>query len=158
MFKPRSLVEEIAYQLENSQTQALARLTDVNPGTIIYREGGWRIQDIIAHLTVWEEEIARSLQAYQYKSAYRIPDFELQAFNVAHYQQRKILPARQVFADWMNIRVRLKQQVGSMTLEKLAGVMTFPSGRWGECGVLVCEIMSHQGEHLDDILRIINGG
>jgi hypothetical protein len=154
MFKTRSLVQEIAYQLEQRQIQALARLTDVDPQTIIYADGGWRVQDIIAHLTVWEEEIACALRAYQNNGAYKIVDFELQAFNTAHYEQRKMLPWRQLCTDWLNIRKRLKWQVETMSLEKLGGIMTYPSGRQGECGVLVCEIISHQEEHFNDILAV----
>lgn len=155
MFKSRSLVEELAYRLEQSQVQAMARLTDVDRTTIIYPESGWRVQDILGHLTAWEEEIARSLQAYRYNSAYRVPDFELQAFNTSNYELRKVLPARQIHADWLTIRKRLAWLVNSMTVEKLAGSMTYPSGRRGECGVLVCEVMSHQDEHMADIARVV---
>ncbi len=158
MFKTRSLVEEIGYQLEQSQTKAFARLTDIDRKLVIYPESGWRVQDILSHLTAWEEEIARSLQAYRYNSAYRIPDFELQAFNTMHYQQRKMLPASQVHNDWIASRKRLRMQVTGMAVEKLAGTMTYPSGRLGECGVLVCEVISHQEEHMEDIMRVLKQG
>ncbi len=158
MFEARSQGEVLARQLEKSQTQALARLTDVDPQCVIYVDGGWRVQDIIAHLTVWEEEIARSLQAYQYGSSYRIPDFELQAFNRTNYEQRKVLPSRQVFADWMTIRGQLRWLVTVFPAEKLAGQMTYPSGRRGGCEALVLEVMSHQAEHIDDILNAVKKG
>jgi hypothetical protein len=157
MFEARSRGEALARQLEKTQTQALARLTDVDSQLVIYSDGGWRVQDIIAHLTVWEEEIARSLQAYQYGSAYRIPDFELQAFNWANYEQRKVLPSRQVFADWMTIRGQLRWLVTIFPVEKLGGQMTYPSSRRGECEALILEVMSHQAEHMDDILNVVKG-
>jgi hypothetical protein len=155
MFKTRPPVQELAYQLEQLQVQALARLTDVDLQTVIYPDCGWRVQDIIAHLTVWEEEIAYSLQAYQYNSAYRIRDFDLRAFNATHFEQRKVLPARQVYADWIAIRKRLNGMVGSLKVERLMGKMVYPSGKRGMCIALIGEVIGHQEAHMADILKIV---
>ncbi len=153
--EPETGNADLLHELERTQTQAFAQLTDLDPQIVIYTDGGWRVQDIIAHLTAWEEEVIRSLQAHHFNGAYSIPHFELQAFNDAQYQDRKVLPARQVYADWIDMRRRLQSVVALLTPGQLVAQMTYPSGRKGNCEALIHEVMEHQAEHIEDIFHAL---
>jgi hypothetical protein len=154
MLQPASWGVELARELGQTQAADVARLSAVDPLQIIYPEGGWTTKDILGHLTTWEEEVIRSLQAHQLDGTYSIPDFELEAYNAANVVLRKELPAQQIMADWLIARRRLQALVESLSLEKLMEEMTYPSGRRGRCNSLVKEVMHHQQRHMEDIWRV----
>lgn len=154
MLQPASWSVELARELAQTQAVDITRLSVADPLQIIYPEGGWTAKDILGHLTTWEEEVIRALQAHQLGGAYSIPDFNLEAYNAANVALRKALPAAQIMADWVIVRGRLKLLVETLSLEKLMEEMTYPSGRRGRCNTLIKEVMHHQQEHIADILRV----
>lgn len=153
--RPEADMEDLLNELERSQTQTFAQLTSIDPQTVVYADSGWRVQDVLAHLTAWEEEVIRSLQAHHFNGVYKIPNFDLQAFNDAQYQARKLLPYRQVFEDWIEMRRTLQSMVARLTPEQLVSQMTYPSGRKGNCEALIHEVMEHQAEHIEDIFHAL---
>lgn len=55
---------QLIKQLDDSRASTVEALNDVDPQQVVYTEAGWRVKDIIAHLTAWEAEVVLSIQAY----------------------------------------------------------------------------------------------
>ncbi len=140
--------------LSENYAQAAAELANFDPSAVVYAESGWRVQDIMSHLLAWDTEVVRALKAYRDGGSYRIPDYELERFNHARYEERKNQPSEQVYVDWFDMREQLKIVVATMTPDQLAGEMTNPSGRRGKANDLIEEITSHQLEHFADIRAV----
>ena len=66
------LVESLT-ELHNS---ILAALEGIDMEMFVYKDSGWRVRDIIGHISTWDQEIANSLQAYKAGNEYLTPDLD----------------------------------------------------------------------------------
>jgi hypothetical protein len=140
-----------ASTLFQSQEQALITLATLDPRHIVYADGGWRVQDVIAHLTSWEIEMMWSIQAFITGSSYQITDFDLHPFNEAGVAARRDWSAEAVYAEWRATRADLITLREQLTDDQLATVIQYPSGRRGPCGELFNDTVNHQAEHIADV-------
>jgi hypothetical protein len=142
-----SLLED----MDKSRQASRKALQTVDPQKVIYQESGWRVQDIVAHITAWEEEAVRSLQAHHQGSAYRITNFtDDDSYNHDQYLKRKDLSTEAVFAAWEKVREDFKAVVS--LLETAAGTMLLPWGEWNTVPHLVREMFKHEENHINDIV------
>lgn len=148
--------DELVHQLEQTFQVGTESLADVKPELVVYADSGWRAQDIIAHITAWEEEVTRALEAYTWGKVYRIPDFELERYNAATYKARRELSPDEVADGWKAARNHLISMVESLSPKQLAGEMGYPSGRRGECAALIHEVMEHSQKHIQDAVDAAN--
>jgi hypothetical protein len=119
---------------------------------VVYEAYGWRIKDIVAHVATWDAEALRSLHAFRRSVEYRIPNFAgTDDFNAYAATARMDEPFEQILADWDATIKWLRIIINAMTPENLAAEMTYPSGRRGNVGALLEEIIEHHAEHLDDV-------
>ncbi|MGD9092582.1 MAG: hypothetical protein PVF74_07020, partial [Anaerolineales bacterium] len=51
--------------LTDSHSATRAAIEGVNPELPVYQESGWRIRDIIGHLATWDQQVTKSLRAFQ---------------------------------------------------------------------------------------------
>jgi hypothetical protein len=143
--------------LDKSHRDALEMLQDIDPEKLIYPEGGWRVKDIVAHIAGWEEEMLTSLQAYQNGSEYRLTGFTNDdEYNAQLFLMRKDHTTEQIYANWQDVRARLKAFITDLPLEKFAGQLLFPWGARGTVSYLLDhDLIPHMQEHLTDIQRVL---
>ncbi len=142
-----TLREEIKIARQKSREA----LQNIDPQKVIYQESGWRVLDILAHITAWEEEAIRSLQAFHQGSSYRITDFvDDDSYNHDQYLKRKDLSTEAVFEAWERTREVFQESV--LAVEPMTGTMLLPWGEWNTVPHLVREMLKHEEEHIHDIV------
>lgn len=150
----------LAKLLTDTQQAAVSQLNGVDPYRLIYPAGGWRVKDILTHLTAWEEEMLKSLRAYQQGSEYRLMDrMTDDARNAIFFEQREGYAPERVLTEWAAVREQLASVVRELSDGQFAGKCLFP---WGErqtvTYLLEHDLLPHMQEHLDDIEKVIREG
>ncbi len=140
----------------------------VNPERVVHPESGWRVKDLIGHLTYWEEETLKSLQAFIRGESYEPPLFlqdgqvgftneEVDAFNHADYEQRIDYSSERILTDWEAVREHLKDAVRAVPDEQFENG-TFDA-LWGR-DITVTQLVKgmgwHEKIHMQDIQTAIN--
>lgn len=148
--------ESLVRQLERTQYEGMATLSELDPEAVVYNDSGWTVKDIIAHLAAWDEPTVKSFQAYAEGGEYSIIGYhDLEVFNWSEYEMRRLLPYAEVYASWDAARTRIKEIVATLSPEQLVGTMRYPAGNLGNCAQLIREVWEHQQLHFDDILAAI---
>jgi hypothetical protein len=142
---------QLVSQLQQSYQAGVEMLAEIDPNAVVYAESGWTVKDIVAHVTAWEEEVARALAGYARGALYKIPNFDLERYNAATYQARRGLPWEQVQAQWKTSRDQLIRITAQLPPAKLNDEMGYPSGRRGDCAALIQEVIEHGQEHFQDV-------
>src|SRR5690606_1699675 len=93
--------------LDKSRAETEVAFASLDPNRIIYQEGQWRIKDIIAHLTVYEQAAINALQAYQAQSQFVIQESR-DTYNTQEVERRRNFTSERVWQEWGEIRERLK--------------------------------------------------
>lgn len=140
-----------------------AKFGELNPNALVYADGPWTVTDIISHLTIWEEEFLKGLQAHQAGQSYltEMPDLEgedagLNAFNARTVGERKHLSYEQALEQWATVRQQIKDVLVSLTPEQIAAPMVAPWG--GEAASPVAQTggcIWHEGHHLKETLAAV---
>jgi hypothetical protein len=150
-------VESLVRQLERTQYEGMATLSELDPEVMVYADSGWKVKDIIAHLVAWDEPTVKCFQAYAEGGEYSIIGYQdVEDFNWSEYDKRYALPYTEIYALWNAARTRIKEIVATLSPEQLAGNMRYPSGNLGNCAQLVREVWEHQQMHFDDIMAALN--
>lgn len=148
--------ESLVRQLERTQYEGMATLSELDPDAIIYKDSGWTVKDIIAHLVAWDEPTVTCFRAYAEGGEYSIIGYhDLEEFNWSEYEKRRQLTYTDIYAQWDDARTRIKEIVATLSPEQLAGEMRYPAGNLGNCTQLIHEIWEHQQMHFDDILAAV---
>lgn len=133
--------ESLVRQLERTQYEGMATLSELDPEAVVYKDSGWRVKDIIAHLVAWDEPTAACFRAYADGGESCIQGYQgVDEFNWAEYEKWRDLPYAQVYARWDAARTHIKEIVATFTPEQLAGTMRYPSGNLGNCAQLIREV------------------
>jgi hypothetical protein len=149
--------ESLVRQLERTQYEGMATLTELDPEALVYADSGWKVKDIIAHLAAWDEPTATCFRAYAEGGEYSIIGYKgVEDFNWTEYEKRRNLPYAEVYAGWDAARTRIKEVVAILSPEQLAGTMRYPAGNLGNCTQLIREVWEHQQLHFDDILAAVD--
>lgn len=140
--------------LDDARRGMLAALESVSYDRVIYPKSGWRVKDILGHITFWEEEAARSLHAYGQGSSYILPDYtDLETSNMQDVEKRKNYSAGQIRADWLVARERLKAALATLPPDKLDGQMLCPWKALSTVERLIIDMVDHERDHTEDIRR-----
>ena len=149
-------LKSLAQKLEETQYEGMAMLAELDPETVVYADSGWRVKDIIAHLTAWDEPTALCFEAHARGSEYSIPGYQgEEALNWAEYEKSRLLPYTDIYAGWDAARTRIKEAVASLSREQLTSKIRYPSGNRDSCATLIREVWEHQQLHFDDILAAL---
>jgi len=142
--------------LDDARQRMLVTLESAPYDRVIYPESGWRVKDILGHITFWEEEAARSLRAYGQGESYTLPDYvDLETSNVRDIEKRKDYSAGQIRADWLVARESLKAALATLPPDKLAGQMVCPWKARSTVERLIIDMADHEREHAEDICRAV---
>ena len=132
--------------MDSRRAKAVEAVAGIDPNAVIHPESGWRVKDLIAHLTAWEEEAATSLESYNNSKPYHFPypRAHIDIFNDKIYQARKDLNIERIMAEWKTARERLKAAVRAVPAEKFAGLFEAP---WEEGLVSATQLVKGMGIH-----------
>ena len=78
----------------HAATQKLLETIDLD--LQIYTDPVWRARDVIWHIAVWDRQVTRSIEAYQFGGKYSIPDFDEHEFNAAALKEGREISIEQV--------------------------------------------------------------
>jgi hypothetical protein len=142
--------------LDESRQKTLAALQGVDPRLMVYPEGGWRVQDVIAHLTAWEMEVATSLRAHATGKSYAIVGFtDDDSYNDQVFRRTKDAPKEQIYADWDAIRAAFKTAIRSIPSARFDKLILCPWNKKSTIDGIVKDMINHEAEHLQDILMAV---
>jgi hypothetical protein len=142
--------------LNSSRQETEAVLKGVDPFRVVYPAAGWRVKDIIAHLTVWEVEVVTSLRAYREGRRYIIFNFPGDdVFNQRAYEKSKDYAVEQIYGDWAAVRAAFLSLLRSLPPDKVDGEMMAPWGKMTTVDRLVQDMVDHEVEHRNDILKLL---
>ncbi|XSG76492.1 DinB family protein [Herpetosiphon llansteffanensis] len=157
-------VESMIAKLDADRAANQAKFGELDPNALVYADGPWTVTNIISHLTIWEEEFLKGLQAHQAGQSYltEMPDLEgedagLNAFNARTVGERKQLSYEQALAQWASVRQQIKTTLASLTPEQIAAPMVAPWG--GDAASPVAQTggcLWHEGHHLKETLDAVN--
>lgn len=142
--------DRLIEHLAATRARTLADLKHVNPNTIVHRQSGWLVKDVIGHMAAWDYEAAASLRAYLAGDDYQ-PHSDLEAFNQQAYRKRKKLTATKVLADFAAAHDDFKSALLDVPPDRLAGPMIFAWGVTGTVTQMVEGMMFHEEEHRHEI-------
>lgn len=150
-------VDALLHILENTRAESIQQLQQTDPNRVIYAEGGWRVKDIIGHITDWEMEAVRALEAFHAGGQYTIPAYTgFEAYNQARAATRWNQPYELIFADWQATHEQLKSLVQQLNNADLSQVITLPWQDHGSLRLMIRFMAAHEHEHLQDIANAVN--
>jgi len=142
--------------LDATRQEMLAVLQGVSSDLVVHPKTNWRMRDILAHLTAWEQEAVTSLVAYQNGETYVITGFSNDdEYNWQAYLKWFDIPFEQLYAEWTAVRERLKTALSATTPEKFPGDMVHPWWSPGTVIDLILSMESHEREHMEEIRRAV---
>lgn len=144
-------------RLDESRSATKSSLKGVDPEQLIYAESGWRVKDLIAHLTTWEREVITSLKAFRDGAEYRIPDFiSDDLYNEQIFRRYQNTSTDQIYADWDTIRSEFKSAIQAVPAERFNGQVMCPWGLYSGILGIVNDMIGHEAEHLHDIQAVVS--
>lgn len=150
--------DHLIQRLKRAYDDAIKGIEGVDPDQVIYADSGWRAKDLIAHITAWEREMLRSLQAYAEDGEYRVPGYTTDdAYNAGAYLQHRDETWAEVRSNWDDVRRGMMAALRDLPAEKVHGEMLFP---WGERGLmpkLIGSAVGHANEHIAHIQAVHHG-
>ncbi|MEZ4668883.1 MAG: hypothetical protein R3E39_13325 [Anaerolineae bacterium] len=129
----------------------------IDLSTLIYADGPWTGLDIIAHLSSWNLETLYSLKAHSRQEQYAVPwpPEDEDRFNRDEVEHRRLLGAAHIEIEWHQLHIQMKEAVLELTPEQFQSHMMFPWREIGSVSHLLKEILKHEQQHVDDIVRSV---
>lgn len=138
--------------IEHTRAESLQKLANVDPTSVIYQESGWRVKDIIGHLTDWDLEAVRTLEAFHEGGEYGIENFVgADAYNAVKAKARWDQPYEAIRAEWGEAHTRFKGMIGQLKNTDLPRFIFLPWHRDGSVRLMIRIMSSHEHEHINDI-------
>jgi hypothetical protein len=143
-------------RLDDSRAQALIVLEEATLSSVIYPKTGWTVKDVLAHLTIWEVEVATSIHHFAQGKSYMIVNFRgRQPFNERMYLQYRDTPYAVIFSDWIAVRSGLKSAIRKTPVDRLTKPLSAPWEDQLTMEQLVESVITHESEHMAAIRRAI---
>ncbi len=137
------------------ETRTLLRRLD--PELLVQQDGGgWRVRDVLGHISAWNAEAALSLEAYADGGQYICigSEDEYDDYNAAAAAERRKWAIEEVWTEYEVSHDELRKAVETMPAEKWTGEMVYPWNERGTVERLVKIMMKHEAEsHCREIMR-----
>ena len=142
--------KDLIRQLDEARTRLLAALANLDTQTEIYPP--WKLKELLAHLSGWDEATIASLQTHigggePLTPAARGIDF----YNAESVATREALTYEQVAQELEVTRERLKTILLAMPPDKFEQPLVFAWGPRGPVTKLVAIFVHHEGAHAKEI-------
>jgi hypothetical protein len=151
------LMEErtrLIQQLDKAHAEMQAVLAGIDRRMEIYP--GWTIQEMLAHLTGWDEAVATSLHAHAVGNEPGTPAVRgIDFYNAQSVATREALRYEQTLAEWELARDQLKAVLNELPPAKFQEPLIFPWGPTGSVARLIAIFVDHEKEHAEEIQRLV---
>lgn len=134
-----------------------ALIDRLSPEAIVYADAGWRVKDIIAHVTHWEEQTLLTIEHGLRGERYYLPNFrELGAdgFNAHDYERRKDASTADILRQWDAMRNDTVACISQLTPEQWAAPM-----RWFGSDTTIEQLVSgtlwHEQHHMSELKPLL---
>lgn len=153
---PIEEAEALILLLDESRRAMLAVLEQVSPETVVHEDSGWRVQDLIGHVTYWEIVVVEGLRACLAGKEYLMSGLpDLNAINEREAQQRRAWTFQQIRDESERVRQEFKTLLWAFPPEKLVEPFRYPWGQMGSVPALVKNMAEHEDEHRLEIERLL---
>ena len=117
---------------------------------------GWTIKEAIGHITAWEIVIHKAIQAFQADDPpYFLHEQDFDIFNEEVVAFRSSWTLEEVLKEWKDVRQDLKKTILKTKAEDLDVELVLPWGSERTLAELIEIIGEHEGEHLENIEKVI---
>jgi len=116
---------------------------------------GWKIKEVVGHITAWEIVIDKALKAFQAGDPpyfLREQDFDL--FNKSEVEKRSARTLAEVIHEWEEVRGELKGTITKLNENDLQMEMVLPWGSERTVQELIEIIAEHEQEHAENVKRV----
>lgn len=103
--------DDLLHQMDEQRAGHNHILTQVSPVAVVYADSGWRVQDLVAHITHWEEQALLTLQHTLRGERYFLPNFRelgIDGFNALDYERHRDDATDQIIEQFAAIRTQFK--------------------------------------------------
>ncbi len=119
---------------------------------------GWTIKEAIAHITAWEIVIHKAIQAFLAGDPpYFLHEQDFDVFNQEAVEYREAWSLEDVLKEWKDERGKLRETVLKVKEEDLSEELVLPWGSERSMAELIEIIAEHEGEHMENITKVISG-
>jgi len=149
---PSSQTSHLADLLEKSYSATQELLSEIDPNLVVFEDPEWQVRDIIWHLAAWDQQVAQSIEAFEFGGQYAIMDFDEDGFNEAAFKEGRELSLDQVYEESLRARKEFQRVVEVFPGDQLEIVFLYPWGdERGDITKLVNYMVEHDAEHRAEI-------
>jgi hypothetical protein len=142
--------------LADNYSSLSAILEGIDLDIPVYKEADWRIKDIVGHISTWDLQVTKSLNAFNAGGEWSIPEFDEDAFNEQRVLEGRTSTGHQVLTEWEQTRKGLIAAVRAIPLDRFPGDVLYPWGdERGSIARLVQFMVDHDIEHKIEIEKAI---
>jgi hypothetical protein len=140
-------------EIDQIRTEMEQAVQTIDSSRVIYP--GWTIKEMIGHITAWEIVIQKAIRAYLAGDPpYFLHEQDFDLFNEEAVDYRAAWSLDQVIQEWKDIRKDLKKTIQSLKETDLDMEIVLPWGSERTIAELIEIIGEHEGEHLNDTIKI----
>lgn len=150
-------LDELINALDLAQTAMMQKLQAVSATVIVDARSGWRVQDLVGHITAWDWVLIEALGAHESGGTVQIIR-DHAAFDQMQWNLRRNREAGQIYAEYVLAKSSLKMALRRLTAVKLAEPLPVPwaNGR-DTASHLVYGRLEHETKHREQIAALIRG-
>ncbi len=146
-------INDLIKSIDSVRSELKVMLESINPELEICP--GWKIKEVVGHITAWEIVINKALIAFQAGDPpyfLREQDFDL--FNKGTVEKRSGWTLDEVIHEWEEVREELKKTITKLNEDDLSAEMVLPWGSERTVEELIEIIAEHEQEHAEDVERV----
>lgn len=147
--------DELLAEMAQRRARTLQTLERVPLAAVVYPESGWRVQDLLTHLTHWEEQCLLTLEHALRGERYYLPNFRelgIDGFNAANVEQHRQDPPEVTLSRMAAVRDRLAGLLLQLSDEQWTMTIRW-LGHDATPAKMVQGILWHEDHHLDEIVQ-----
>lgn len=148
--------ESLLEELDATRSAHQAVISRVSPHDVVYDQSGWRVQDIIAHVTHWEVQALNTLEYALRGERYYVPNFRelgIDGFNAADYERHRDDTTEMVLRSWDDVRADLKRVILSASEEQWARPLKW-LGQEVTPEQMIVGIIWHEKHHINEVASL----
>lgn len=141
-------------RLSDTHVSLQETLEGVELEQIIYKDTGWRIREIIGHISTWDREVTHALHAFLEGSEYVIPGLagDETDFNAQKVIEQKDFSTTQIYDEWNQARDDFIDTVRKIPPDQFPSELAYPWGdESGSLSGLINYMVEHNEEHQFEI-------
>ena len=146
-------INDLIKSIDSVRSELTVMLDSIDPDLEICP--GWKIKEVVGHITAWEIVIDKALKAFQAGDPpyfLREQDFDL--FNKGEVEKRSGWTLADVIREWEEVRKELKGTITKLNEDDLSAEMVLPWGSERTVRELIEIIAEHEGEHAENVERV----